>query len=60
MTDKGWYIKQLQNPPGIHFAVTFSNIDQMDNLLGDLKEVLKDLEAMNVTQIKEMGDCVGM
>jgi len=43
MSAKGWHLNALQNPPGIHVAVTLPIVPAVDSLLADLKEVVEQV-----------------
>jgi sphinganine-1-phosphate aldolase len=43
MSTKGWHLNALQNPPGIHIAVTLPIVSSVDDLLKDLKEAVKEV-----------------
>jgi sphinganine-1-phosphate aldolase len=43
MSDKGWHLNALQNPPAIHVAVTIPIANAVDALLGDLKSVVREV-----------------
>ena len=40
----GWGIGPLQNPNGIHFAVTYANCHQAENFVEDLKKAVLEVE----------------
>lgn len=46
LSDQGWYIKDIQNPAGLHFAVTNNNINSLEELLNGIKAVVNTLERM--------------
>lgn len=43
MSAKGWHLNSLQNPPGIHVAVTLPIVPAVDQLTADLKEVVEQV-----------------
>jgi len=47
-------------PPGLHFAVTNNNIDQMDNLVKELKQSIETLEAMSIDELNNYGSGPGI
>ena len=57
LSEKGWYIGRLQNPPGIHLVVSQIHAD------GAAKELVKDLEEiiekLNTSKIKNKLSKVG-
>jgi sphinganine-1-phosphate aldolase len=38
----GWHLNSLQNPAGIHIALTLANCERVDELLKDLATAVKD------------------
>ena len=42
MSSKGWHLNALQNPPGMHVAVTMPIVKVVDQLLEDLVAVVED------------------
>ncbi|KAL8863209.1 MAG: hypothetical protein Q9178_000584 [Gyalolechia marmorata] len=42
MSAKGWHLNALQNPPGMHVAVTLPIVKAVDKLLEDLTAVVED------------------
>ncbi|KAL8867666.1 MAG: hypothetical protein Q9174_005515 [Haloplaca sp. 1 TL-2023] len=42
MSAKGWHLNALQNPPGMHVAVTMPIVKVVDKLLEDLVAVVED------------------
>lgn len=42
MSAKGWHLNALQNPPGMHVAVTLPIVKVVDKLLEDLAVVVED------------------
>lgn len=55
MSAKGWHLNALQNPPGIHIAVTLPTVAAVDKLLADLVTVVeeeKDKERVRVAEGK--------
>ncbi|KAJ3507676.1 hypothetical protein NM208_g15928 [Fusarium decemcellulare] len=42
MTDKGWHLNALQNPPAIHVAVTLPITKVWEKLITDLEAVVED------------------
>ncbi|KAF2433974.1 sphingosine-1-phosphate lyase-like protein [Tothia fuscella] len=53
MTAKGWHLNALQNPPAIHVAVTLPIVEVVEQLLGDLKEVLQDVNERDRKAVAE-------
>lgn len=43
MSTKGWHLNALQNPPGIHVAVTLPIVASVEDMLRDLKEAVKEV-----------------
>jgi sphinganine-1-phosphate aldolase len=41
MSDKGWHLNALQNPPAIHVAVTLPIVAALDRLISDLVAVVE-------------------
>lgn len=41
MSDKGWHLNALQNPPAIHVAVTMPIVKVWEKLVGDLEVVIE-------------------
>ena len=55
MSAKGWHLNALQNPPGIHVAVTLPIVSAVDRLTEDLVSVVeseKDKERVRVAEGK--------
>ena len=53
MTAKGWHLNALQNPPGIHVAVTMPIVAAVDQLISDLMtmvELEKDKERVRIAE----------
>lgn len=44
MSAKGWHLNALQDPPGIHVAVTLPIVRVVDKLVGDLQAVVADVK----------------
>ena len=42
MGEKGWHLNSLQNPPGIHVAVTTPIVPVVDKLVGDLRDAVRE------------------
>ena len=42
MTEKGWHLNALQNPPAMHVAVTLPVVGAVDRLIGDLIAVVEE------------------
>jgi sphinganine-1-phosphate aldolase len=42
MSDKGWHLNALQNPPAIHVAVTMPVVKVWEKLISDLETVVED------------------
>lgn len=43
MTAKGWHLNALQNPPGVHVAVTLPIVNSWQTLIADLKAVVEEI-----------------
>ena len=43
MSEKGWHLNALQNPPAIHVAVTLPVVGVVDQLISDLKAAVKEV-----------------
>jgi sphinganine-1-phosphate aldolase len=43
MKERGWHLNALQDPPGLHVAVTIPIVSSADDLLSDLKETLRKM-----------------
>jgi sphinganine-1-phosphate aldolase len=43
MSAKGWHLNALQNPPGVHVAVTLPIVNSWEALIKDLKAVVEDV-----------------
>lgn len=49
LSEKGWYIGRLQNPPGIHLVVSQIHADgAAENFIADLQSVLKSLSSSEI------------
>jgi sphinganine-1-phosphate aldolase len=63
MTRKGWHLNALQNPPGIHVAVTLPIVKAVDELVADLKEVVRAEREKEAERVKSgkgrNGEAVG-
>jgi sphinganine-1-phosphate aldolase len=44
MSAKGWHLNALQDPPAIHVAVTLPIVAAVDDLIGDLEEVVESVK----------------
>lgn len=44
MSKKGWHLNALQDPPGIHVAVTLPIVPVVDRLVSDLQAVVGDVK----------------
>jgi len=42
MSKRGWHLNSLQNPPGMHVAVTLPIVKAVDELVADLKIVVAE------------------
>ena len=55
MTEKGWHLNALQNPPAIHIAATLPTVSAVDKLIADLVTVIeaeKEKERVRVAEGK--------
>lgn len=43
MSARGWHLNSLQNPPGIHVAVTLPIVPAVEGLVEDLREVVEEV-----------------
>ena len=43
MSSRGWHLNALQNPPGIHVAVTLPIVNSVEEMLKDLREVVAEV-----------------
>lgn len=43
MSEKGWHLNALQNPPAMHVAVTLPLVAAVDQLIADLKTAVKEV-----------------
>lgn len=59
LTKKGWHVNSLQNPPGLHVAVTLLAVQAIDDLIKDLEvaveEVKKDPEGSKGASVAVYG-----
>lgn len=55
MSAKGWHLNALQDPPGIHVAVTLPMTKTVDTLIEDLVTVLEGEKEKAVQRVKEGG-----
>ncbi|KAL8976955.1 MAG: hypothetical protein Q9205_007149 [Flavoplaca limonia] len=53
MSAKGWHLNALQNPPGMHVAVTLPMVKVVDKLLEDLAIVVEDEKERERVRIVE-------
>ncbi|KAL8864678.1 MAG: hypothetical protein Q9198_009711 [Flavoplaca austrocitrina] len=53
MSAKGWHLNALQNPPGMHVAVTLPIVKVVDRLLEDLAVVVEDEKERERVRIVE-------
>ncbi|KAL9033913.1 MAG: hypothetical protein Q9180_005696 [Flavoplaca navasiana] len=53
MSAKGWHLNALQNPPGMHVAVTLPIVKVVDKLLEDLAVVVEDEKERERVRIVE-------
>lgn len=53
MSAKGWHLNALQNPPGMHVAVTMPIVKVVDKLLEDLAAVVEDEKERERVRIVE-------
>lgn len=44
MTNKGWHLASLQNPPALHFAFTRLSVPAINEFIADLIETVKELK----------------
>ncbi|KAF9932781.1 hypothetical protein FBU30_007288 [Linnemannia zychae] len=44
LTERGWHLAALQNPPGIHFTSTIISAGASEDFIIDLQEVMMDFE----------------
>lgn len=54
LEEKGWQLRTLQNPPGVHIAITNNNIDNLPLLIKQLEITIEELEKMTDDQISAM------
>ena len=55
MGDKGWHLNALQDPPGIHVAVTMPMVKSVDELINDLVGVIEAEKEKAAERVKEGG-----
>lgn len=53
MSEKGWHLNALQNPPAIHVAVTLPIVAVVDKLISDLVEVTDEVREKERRRIAE-------
>ncbi|KAL8838526.1 MAG: hypothetical protein Q9170_002106 [Blastenia crenularia] len=53
MSTKGWHLNSLQNPPGMHVAVTIPIVKVVDKLVEDLAAVVEDEKERERVRIVE-------
>ncbi|OCL03172.1 sphingosine-1-phosphate lyase-like protein [Glonium stellatum] len=53
MSDKGWHLNALQNPPAIHVAVTLPIVAAVDRLVADLVDVVEDVREKERRRVVE-------
>ena len=53
MSDKGWHLNALQNPPAIHVAVTLPIVAAVDKLIADLVDVVEDVREKERKRVVE-------
>lgn len=53
MSEKGWHLNALQNPPAIHVAVTLPIVAAVDKLIGDLVETVEEVREKERRRIAE-------
>ncbi|KAL8726176.1 MAG: hypothetical protein Q9181_006155 [Wetmoreana brouardii] len=53
MSAKGWHLNALQNPPGMHVAVTMPIVKVVDQLIADLVAVVEDEKEKERVRIVE-------
>jgi sphinganine-1-phosphate aldolase len=53
MTAKGWHLNALQNPPAVHVAVTLPVVASWEQLIGDLKSVIEEVNEKERKAIAE-------
>jgi sphinganine-1-phosphate aldolase len=44
MHEKGWILNAIQQPPSLHFCVTYPNVGHVDHFVSDLKASIKELK----------------
>ena len=44
MTQRGWSLNALQNPPSAHLCVTLRHVGQQDTFLSDLREAVEEVK----------------
>ena len=45
LTKRGWHVNSLQNPAGLHVAVTLLAVQAIDDLIVDLKKAVEEVKA---------------
>ena len=68
MSAKGWHLNSLQNPPGIHVAVTTPIVAAVDQLIADIVAVVEEEKEKERVRIVEgkgakggaQGDCAAL
>ena len=53
MSAKGWHLNALQNPPGIHIAVTLPIVSAVDRLIGDIVATVEEAKERERVRIAE-------
>ncbi|OAL51168.1 sphingosine-1-phosphate lyase-like protein [Pyrenochaeta sp. DS3sAY3a] len=53
MSERGWHLNALQNPPAIHVAVTLPIVAVVDKLIDDLVEVTEEVREKERRRIAE-------
>ncbi|KAG8530977.1 uncharacterized protein KY384_004334 [Bacidia gigantensis] len=53
MSAKGWHLNALQNPPGIHVAVTLPIVAAVDQLIADIVAVVEEEKEQERVRIAE-------
>ena len=53
MAVKGWHLNALQNPPGIHVAVTLPIVSAVDRLIADMVTVVEEEKEKERVRIAE-------
>ena len=51
MSDRGWHLNALQDPPAMHVALTLPIVPVVDKLLDDLKAVVKEEKEKEIERV---------